>query len=321
MIVENSSTYTTSRHTTRSLSEDELHSFSSSGFVTMTSIAPADEVAEIRKIMQDLVARRAGENEGSFFDTMESSTSRGVLRSIQINDASLHHRRLLETNYVRNATRIAHQLLSPQCFLLNDFLLLKPANVGAGTPWHQDEAYSDPEYDHAQLTFWMPLQDVGLQDGCMIYLPGSHLMGVLEHRSLNNDPNTHAFECAVSFCDDQSVRCPLPAGGCAVHGQRTLHCSADNVSDVDRYAYLLSFAISPTLSRNPRKAPWLEQRRSPEQLKKRAWMLRGGIFLLLLRKIRKQRSLAPSMYLVYLRKGFKLFKALLWGHASSRSST
>jgi len=254
------------------------------------------------------VDRRAGEKEGSFFDTMEGSTSRGVLRSIQINNPSLYHRQLLETNYVRNATRIAHQLLSPQCFLLSDFLLLKPANVGAGTPWHQDESYSDPEYDHAQLTFWMPLQDVGPQDGCMIYLPGSHLMGVLQHRSVNNDPRTHAFECAVSFNDEQSVRCPLPAGGCVVHGQRTLHCSTNNVSDVDRYAYLLTFGVSPTLSKNPRKAPWLEQRQSAEQLKKRAWMLRGGVFLLLLRKIRKFRSLAPSMYLVYLRRGLKIFK-------------
>src|SRR5271163_4344435 len=134
MIVENLSTSTASENTTQSLPENELRSFTSNGFVTMTSISPADEVAGIRKIMQDLVDRRAGEKEGSFFDTMEGSNSQGVLRSIQINNPSLHHRQLLETNYVRNATRIAQQLLSPQCILLSDFLLLKPANVGAGTP-------------------------------------------------------------------------------------------------------------------------------------------------------------------------------------------
>ena len=308
MIVENASTYTGSENTTKLLSEDEVRFFSSNGFFAMTSIAPADEVAEIRRILQELVERRAGEKEGSFFDTMEGSNSGGVRRSIQINNPSLHNRELLKTNYLRNATRIAQQVLSPQCFLLSDFLLLKPANVGAGTPWHQDEAYSDPEYDHAQLTFWMPLQDVGPEDGCMIYLPGSHRMGVLEHRSLNNDPRTHAFECAVSFSDEESACCPLRVGGCVVHGQRTLHCSTNNVSNIDRYAYLLTFGIPPTLSRNPRKAPWLEQRQSADQLKKKAWMLRGGVFVLLLRKIRKYRALAPSMYVVYLRRGFKTFK-------------
>ena len=112
----------------------------------------------------------------SFFDTMEGTNSRWVLRSIQINSPSLHRRQLLETGYVRTATRMAQQL-SPQCILLNDSLLMKPANGGAGTPY--------------------------------------------------NDPRTHAFECAVSFSDEQSVCCPLPAGGCVLHGRRTLHCSTN----------------------------------------------------------------------------------------------
>jgi hypothetical protein len=88
-----------------------------------------------------------------------------------------------------------------------------------------------------------------------------------------------------------------------VHGQRTLHCSTNNQSSVDRYAYLLAFVTTPTLSKNPRKAPWLEQRQSIDQEKKRAWMLRGGVFVLLVRKIRKLRSVTPSMYMVYLRRG------------------
>jgi hypothetical protein len=164
---------------------------------------------------------------------MEGTNSRWVLRSIQINSPSLHRRQLLETGYVRTATRMAQQL-SPQCILLNDSLLMKPANGGAGTPY--------------------------------------------------NDPRTHAFECAVSFSDEQSVCCPLPAGGCVLHGRRTLHCSTNTVSSVDRYAYLLTFGVPQTPSRSPRKAPWLEQRQSADQLKKRAWMVRGGVFVLLLRR-------------------------------------
>ena len=76
---------------------NELRFFSSSGFVTMTSISPADEEAGIRKMLRDLVDRRAGEKDGSFFDIMEGSNSQGVLRSIQINNPSLHRRQLLET--------------------------------------------------------------------------------------------------------------------------------------------------------------------------------------------------------------------------------
>ncbi len=302
MIVETSARANSSRNTVGFLSEGELKSFSTNGFVAMTSISPPAELSAIRGILADLIARRVGEKEGSLFDTMVSSTSPDVPKSIQLTNPSIYNAWLLETDYVRNATRIAHQLL-PNSFLRCDFVLLKPAKVGSGTPWHQDEAYFDVRYDRETLTFWMPLQDVGPNDGCMIYMPGTPQMGLLAHRSLHGDPHTHAFECAVSFDQDQAVAVPLHAGDCVVHGQRTLHCSTDNQSNVDRYAYILTFVTTPILLKNPRKAPWLEQRQSIEQQRRRAWMLRGGVIVLFLRKIRKLRSLTPSMYLVYFRRG------------------
>jgi ectoine hydroxylase-related dioxygenase (phytanoyl-CoA dioxygenase family) len=177
----------------------------------VTSISPAAELSEIRRVLEELIDRRAGEKEGALFDTMESSSSASVAKSIQLTDPSNYNAWLLETDYVRNATRIAQQLL-PNCFLRCNFVLLKRAKVGSGTPWHQDEAYFDPRYEHATLTFWMPLQDVGAKDGCMIYVPGSPQMGMLEHRSLHGDTHAHSFECAVSFNQDQRVTVPLQAG-------------------------------------------------------------------------------------------------------------
>jgi ectoine hydroxylase-related dioxygenase (phytanoyl-CoA dioxygenase family) len=253
----------------------------------MTAISTTAEVAMMRRIFADLVARHVGEKEGLLFDTMESETSPDGRRSIQLTNPSKYQSWLLNTIYVRNATRIAHQVLSPKSFLTFDFVLLKPAGVGAGTPWHQDEAYLDPKYDHSTLTFWMPLQDVGPSDGCMAYLPGSHLRGVFEHRSVHGDPRAHAYECATTIAQEESVVCPLPGGGCAIHGQRTMHSSSNNTSSVDRYAYILTFGISPTLSKHPRKAAWQEQRRS-----------KAGVFHRLLRKVRRIGFLARSMYLV-----------------------
>ena len=309
MVVETSGKENCCKDTAGFVSEGELPSFTTNGFLAMKGISPPVELSEIRRILADLIARRVGEKEGSLFDTMEGSTSSGAPTSIQLTNPSNYNAWLLQTDYVRNATRVARQLL-PNCFLSCDFVLVKRAKVGSGTPWHQDEAYFDPKYDHATLTFWMPLQDVGPNDGCMIYVPGSPQMGVLEHRSLHGDPHTHAFECAVSFPQDQSVTVPLEAGDCVVHGQRTLHCSTNNESSVDRYAYLLTFVTTPTLSKNPRKAPWLEQRQSIDQQRKRAWMLRGGVFVLILRKMRKLRSLTPSMYVVYVKRGMNdIFKA------------
>ncbi len=82
----------------------------------MTGISPTAELKEIRRVLEDLIARRAGEKEGALFDTMESSTSESTATSIQSTDPSNYNAWLLETDYIRNATRIAQQLL-PNCFL------------------------------------------------------------------------------------------------------------------------------------------------------------------------------------------------------------
>jgi ectoine hydroxylase-related dioxygenase (phytanoyl-CoA dioxygenase family) len=302
MIVATSTKENSCKDRAAFLSEEELQSFSTNGFLAVTSISPSAELSEIRRILGDLIARRVGEKEGALFDTMESSTNSDAPTSIQLTDPSNYNAWLLETDYVRRATRIAQQLL-PNCFLRCNFVLLKRAKVGSGTPWHQDEAYFDPRYDHATLTFWMPLQDVGPKDGCMIYVPGSPQMGMLEHRSLHGDTHTHSFECAISFDQDRCATVPLQAGDCVIHGQRTLHCSTNNESSIDRYAYILSFVTPPTLREKPRKAPWLEQRQSIEQQIRRAWIVRGGFLVVLARKIRRFRSLTPSMYVVYLKRG------------------
>ncbi|MDB6042320.1 MAG: Deoxyhypusine synthase [Gammaproteobacteria bacterium] len=63
-------------------------------------------------------------------------------------------------------------------------MILKPAHQGGATPWHQDEAYRvAPDFDYRQVSIWVPLQDATLENGCMMYIPGSHRSGVLPHRS------------------------------------------------------------------------------------------------------------------------------------------
>ena len=50
-------------------------------------------------------------------------------------------------------------------------------------PWHQDLAYLIPEEAGETLVvnFWIPLVPATAQNGCMQVIPGSHLLGLLEH--------------------------------------------------------------------------------------------------------------------------------------------
>jgi Phytanoyl-CoA dioxygenase (PhyH) len=182
---------------------------------------------------------------------------------------------LLETSYVQNATYLARKLRHPDCILRTNYVLLKPARIGIGTPCHQDEAYRDPRFLHHELTFWIPLQDVDADQGCMMFIPKSHRQGILTHESPNHDPCTHVIVCPGEFREDRAVACPLPAGGCTIHDQRILHCTDNNLSGVDRYAYILMFGMASTPPSGKELFPWLEHRAVASLRAKRGWVLRA----------------------------------------------
>jgi len=232
------------------------------------------------------VERRAGEKEGAMFDTSPVS-SREAQHSIQLTNPSYFEPSLRKTVYVQRATHLAQQLISPNAFLIGDFVLLKPAHVGTGTPWHQDEAYRDPNFVHNELSFWMPLQDTDAEAGCMVFIPGSHNLGVLEHQSPNQDVRKHALECSGEFHAEAAVACPLPAGGCTIHNSRIIHRTNDNTSSTDRYAYIIVFSAPQTPAKNNRSFPWLEKRRPADHETRKRWLLHGGLLVLLMRKLRR----------------------------------
>jgi ectoine hydroxylase-related dioxygenase (phytanoyl-CoA dioxygenase family) len=276
------------------------------GFLALNAITDADEVVDIRATLSGFFAKQVGAKEGSMFDTLASKPGEQSGRSIQLTNPTEYAPELLRTQFVRNATKIARQVLSSDAMLIFDFALLKPAYIGKGTPWHQDEAYREPGFTHDELTFWMPLQDVGRDDGCMVFIPGSHHGGLLEHRWVNDDPQAHALECCGIFPEAEAVDRPLPAGGCTIHTSRTIHCTKDNISSVDRYAYILAFGVPPKRAPEPQAMGWMEQRNNAHRKTKRAWLLRGGIFTLIKRKWQRGELRGTAMIRYTLAKGIRI---------------
>ena len=285
-----------------------LRSLSEDGFVTLQAITSKVEAAHIREIAVSLLANEAGATSGDLFDTVASPGEDVVKRSLQLTNPAKYAPQLFETSFVQNATYLARKLLHPDCVLRSNYVLVKPARIGIGTPWHQDEAYRDPRFLHHELTFWMPLQDVDIDQGCMMFIPKSHQQGILTHESPNHDPRKHVIVCTGRFQEGQAVVCPLPAGGCTIHDQRTLHCTGNNLSDVDRYAYILMFGMASTPPSGGKLFPWLERRGMAALRAKRGWLLRGGFFVLTLRAIRRGqlRSFADIRDVVI--RGFKAIR-------------
>jgi ectoine hydroxylase-related dioxygenase (phytanoyl-CoA dioxygenase family) len=244
------------------LSESQVRHFHEKGFLSVDTIAAPDEVEQMRAVYDRLFEMRAGRDVGDHFD-LAGADEDGVTPVLQqILSPSRYAPELDELPCVGKALAMATQLLGTGTEAQGNHAILKPAGMGAATPWHQDEAYWGPEMAYNALSFWMPLQPATLENGCMHFVPGSHRSEVLPHHPINHDPRVHGLEVDDAVDDSRAVACPLPAGGATFHLARTLHYAGENRTDQPRRAYIMMFGTPPKPYDGERRFPWLEARQT-----------------------------------------------------------
>ena len=149
---------------------------------------------------------------------------------------------LIDTIYFRNAIKIAAHLLNVEetNVIARVRIYLKPAYFGAEMPWHQDAAYPG---SIDSLKIWMPLDPATSKNGCLHFIPGSHLGGIRTHRSYEGD-RTGSGLIAERVEAFQAVVCPLAPGGATVHHCQTLHYSSPNKTEQQRRALVISCRVA-----------------------------------------------------------------------------
>ena len=141
-----------------------------------------------RVIYDRIFAERAGRDVGDQFDLAGADEEGKAATLPQILNPSKYAPELLEAAYRANAETLARQLLGPDAKFLGEHAIFKPARIGAATPWHQDEAYWEADQEYEAISVWMPLQVATVENGCMWFVPGSHLLEVQPHHNIDNDP-------------------------------------------------------------------------------------------------------------------------------------
>lgn len=144
---------------------------------------------------------------------------------------------------------ITTQLLGPDIDLYWNQSVFKQPEGEREFPWHQDDGYT-PVEPSPYLTLWLSLNGATEENGTISVMPGSHRLGLVEHKSSplglvchdNDDPN-------------QGVIVNVPAGSMAVFHSTTFHKSGANRSKGPRKAYVIQYSRSPL--KNLRTGEWL----------------------------------------------------------------
>ncbi|MDZ4718986.1 MAG: phytanoyl-CoA dioxygenase family protein [Roseiflexaceae bacterium] len=241
------------------LTQHQIDCYHRDGYLALDAITTQAEVAWLREIYDRLFAQRAGRDVGDQFDLAGTDEEGQEATLPQILGPSKYAPELKQGLFRANALAVARQLLGPEAQAHGEHAILKPARIGAETPWHQDEAYWNPMLEYNSMSIWIPLQDVNLHNGCMQFVPGSNHQEIVPHHPINNDPRIHGLVADQAHTEG-AVACPLPAGGATIHTNRTLHYTGPNHSDQPRRAYILIFGTQAKRRTEPRSFYWNENK-------------------------------------------------------------
>lgn len=130
---------------------------------------------------------------------------------------------------------ICHDIIGDDVRLYWDQSVYKKSGVPQEFPWHQDNGYTfvDPQQ---YLTFWIPLVDVDVDNGCPWIAPGMHKLGTLEHWTT---------PIGLKCLDDAPDAVPTPArrGDAIVFSSLAPHRTGPNLKQgTVRKAYILQYA-------------------------------------------------------------------------------
>lgn len=121
-------------------------------------------------------------------------------------------------------------------------ILCKAPNSPSVIGWHQDFNYWQCLSAPKAVTAWIALHDINQESGGLIYLPGSHLNGLLNidgfcsrDRSLQLKQLPEQLACLEPIAYDMAV------GEIAFHHCLTLHSSGPNTLSIPRLAIAISY--------------------------------------------------------------------------------
>ena len=229
------------------LSDEAVARFWHDGYLAIDRLVDDAEVERLRVAYDDIIGFR-----------VESPTDRhlgGITRQVLV--PSMVHPVFDDNAALAAGREVMHDLFG--CSHSNrtyDMLIDKPAGHPHETPWHQDAAYFQQPVTQPGFTlpltsiqFWVALDPVDADNGCMQFVGAMHHGGTVAHHVVSGHPDDDGRLIGVDDPTEvnvhEAVACPLAAGGATIHTALTPHYTGPNTTtDRPRRAYIFNLLAS-----------------------------------------------------------------------------
>jgi hypothetical protein len=231
------------------LSEEQLQQFREDGFLSNVPMLDAPQLDVLRNEVRELSeSGHAGQEYWYEYHSNESTDPDTVL--FHALGAWRLRPGLHDILWNPRFVMAAAQLLGGPVRFWHDQLFCKPAGHGGVVAWHQDYSYWTRTKPIQHLTCWIGLDDSTRENGCVLYVPGSHRWDLLPITGLAGD--MAAIRNVLSEAQwqvlQQPVAAEMPAGHAVFHHSLSVHGSEANRSPRPRRAVVLNVFRDGTLS-------------------------------------------------------------------------
>jgi len=207
------------------LTTAQVAAFNRDGYLTGIQVFDEDEIADIRRYFDEILARTLAAGGDSY------SISTAHLRYGRVYDLLTHPRIV---SYVKD-------LLGEDVIGWGSHFFCKMPHDGKRVSWHQDASYW-PLTPSKAVTVWLAIDDAKVENACMRFIPGSHWFGHLTYTLTEND-DANVLNQTVAGVEQLGAPFDneLIAGAISIHSDLLVHGSEANASDRRRCGLTLRY--------------------------------------------------------------------------------
>tara|TARA_B100000941_G_scaffold182851_1_gene131318 strand:+ start:152 stop:1021 length:870 start_codon:yes stop_codon:yes gene_type:complete len=221
----------------RSISQDQINFYNEKGYLIVENVLSQNEIKELGSITDNFVEKSKNITKHNEDFDIEPGHSKENPKLRRIKKPEKQHSIYEKTLKNPKILDVVEDLIGPNIRTLGGKLNMKAPGGGAQVEWHTDWAFY-PHTNDDILEVGIPLDDMEIENGCLMAIPGSHKWEAISHHE------DGVFVGAVSENDfnmEDAVPFVLKAGSISLHHVRALHGSAPNMSNRPRRLLLQGY--------------------------------------------------------------------------------
>jgi hypothetical protein len=212
----------------KTLAPEQVADFNRNGYLKGIRIFSEQESADIRRYFDELLARTLAAGGDSY----------------SISTAHLRYGRVYDLLTNPRIVACVKDLIGENVIAWGSHFFCKMPGDGQRVSWHQDAGYW-PLTPSKAVTAWLAIDDAGVENACMRFIPGSHLYGHLTYH-LSEDDEANVLNQTVADVEKfgEPVDVELKAGEISLHSDLLLHGSEANDSGRRRCGLTLRYCAA-----------------------------------------------------------------------------